>query len=38
MSQEQTEGIADALAEVMSGAELATKGDITDIKRDTGEP
>lgn len=28
MSQVQAEGIADALAEAMSGAELATKGDI----------
>ena len=28
MSQEQAEGIADALADAMSGAELATKADI----------
>ena len=28
MSQEQSEGIADALAEAMSGAELATKADL----------
>ena len=29
MSQEQAEGVADALAEAMSGAELATKSDVT---------
>ena len=34
MSQEQAEGIADALAEAMSGAELATKGDIAAIQGD----
>ena len=28
MSQEQAEGVADALAEAMSGAELATKSDL----------
>ena len=28
MTQEQAEGIANALAEAMSGAELATKGDL----------
>ena len=31
MSQEQAEGIADALAEAMSGAELATKNDIREL-------
>jgi gas vesicle protein len=34
MSQEQAEGIADALAEAMSGAELATKADITSLKNE----
>ena len=34
MTQEQAEGIADALAEAMSGAELATKTDIAEIHRD----
>ena len=34
MSQEQAEGIADALAEAMSGAELATKADIAAVKAD----
>ena len=29
MPSEQAEGIADALAEAMSGAELATKADVT---------
>ncbi len=32
MSQEQAEGIADALAEAMSGAELATKGDLRELE------
>ena len=32
MSQEQAEGVADALAEAMSGAELATKGDIRETE------
>ena len=34
MSQEQAEGIADALAEAMSGADLATKADITSLKNE----
>ncbi len=34
MSAEQAEGIADALAEAMSGAELATKRDLADVQRD----
>jgi hypothetical protein len=34
MSQEQAEGIADALVEAMSGAELATKADIAAVKAD----
>lgn len=34
MSQVQAEGVADALAEAMSGAELATKTDIADLRRD----
>ena len=37
MTQEQAEGIADALAEAMSGAELATKGDIATIQGDIKE-
>ncbi|MEI6985473.1 MAG: hypothetical protein WCK65_05035 [Rhodospirillaceae bacterium] len=32
MTQEQAEGIADALAEAMSCAELSTKGDIAEVK------
>ena len=32
MTQEQAEGIAAALAEAMSGAELATKHDLADVK------
>ena len=32
MSQVQAEGVADALAEAMSGAELATKGDISAVE------
>jgi len=32
MSQDQAEGVADALAEAMSGAELATKGDVAAAK------
>ena len=32
MSQEQAEGVADALAEAMSGAELATKGDLRELE------
>ena len=32
MPQEQAEGIADALAEAMSGAELATKSDLIDVQ------
>ncbi len=31
MSQEQAEGVADALAEAMSGAELATKSDLREL-------
>ena len=31
MSQVQAEGVADALAEAMSGAELATKGDLREL-------
>ncbi|MEI7606273.1 MAG: hypothetical protein WCJ64_02695 [Rhodospirillaceae bacterium] len=31
MSQEQAEGVADALAEAMSGAELATKSDLAAV-------
>ena len=31
MSQEQAEGVSDALAEAMSGAELATKSDIREL-------
>ena len=31
MSQEQAEGISNALAEAMSGAELATKSDIREL-------
>ncbi len=31
MPQEQAEGVADALAEAMSGAELATKSDIREL-------
>ena len=31
MSQVQAEGVADALAEAMSGAELATKGDLVPL-------
>ena len=34
MSQVQAEGIADALAEAMSGAELATKPDIVAVRAD----
>jgi hypothetical protein len=34
MSQVQAEGVADALAEAMSGAELATKSDIAELKTD----
>ena len=34
MTQIQAEGVADALAEAMSGAELATKTDITMVRRD----
>ena len=37
MTQVQAEGVADALAEAMSGAELATKSDISEIKRDIRE-
>ena len=37
MSQEQAEGVADALAEAMSGAELATKTDIAVLKRDIAD-
>jgi hypothetical protein len=41
MSQVQAEGVADALAEAMSGAELATKSDLaaveTALKRDIRE-
>ena len=32
MSQDQAEGVADALAEAMSGAELATKSDVVTAK------
>jgi predicted neutral ceramidase superfamily lipid hydrolase len=32
MSQVQAEGVADALAEAMSGAELATKSDLAEAK------
>ena len=32
MSQDQAEGIANALAEAMSGAELATKGDLRELE------
>ena len=32
MSQAQAEGVADALAEAMSGAELATKSDIRELE------
>ena len=32
MTQVQAEGVADALAEAMSGAELATKGDIRELE------
>ena len=32
MSQVQAEGVADALAEAMSGAELATKSDLTTLE------
>lgn len=32
MTQVQAEGVADALAEAMSGAELATKSDIREIE------
>jgi hypothetical protein len=32
MSQVQAEGVADALAEAMSGAELATKSDLAELK------
>ena len=32
MTQVQAEGVADALAEAMSGAELATKSDINEVK------
>jgi hypothetical protein len=32
MSQEQAEGVAEALAEAMSGAELATKGDLREFE------
>ena len=35
MTQEQAEGIADALAEAMSGAELATKADIRELAAST---
>ena len=31
MSQAQAEGVAEALAEAMSGAELATKGDLAPL-------
>jgi hypothetical protein len=34
MSQAQAEGVADALAEAMSGAELATKPDIAAVRAD----
>lgn len=34
MSQVQAEGVADALAEAMSGADLATKTDIAAVKVD----
>ena len=34
MSQVQAEGIADALAEAMSGAELATRSDIVAVQAD----
>ncbi len=41
MSQVQAEGVADALAEAMSGAELATKGDVaaakSELKADLAE-
>ena len=32
MTQVQAEGVADALAEAMSGAELATKPDLAEVK------
>jgi hypothetical protein len=32
MTQEQAEGISNALAEAMSGAELATKHDLADVR------
>ena len=35
MSQEQAEGVSDALAEAMSGAELATKPDIRELAAET---
>ena len=35
MSTEQAEGVADALAEAMSGAELATKPDIRELGQTT---
>ncbi|MEI6559904.1 MAG: hypothetical protein WCO00_15985, partial [Rhodospirillaceae bacterium] len=35
MSAEQAEGVADALAEAMSGAELATKPDIRELDQST---
>ena len=35
MSVEQAEGVADALAEAMSGAELATKPDIRELEQST---
>lgn len=34
MSAEQAEGVSNALAEAMSGAELATKADIAAVKAD----
>jgi hypothetical protein len=34
MPQEQAEGVADALAEAMSGAELATKSDLAAMKHE----
>jgi len=37
MSAEQAEGIANALAEAMSGAELATKADVAAVKSDVAD-
>ncbi len=37
MPQVQAEGVADALAEAMSGAELATRADIAEVRSDIRE-